>query len=56
MKRLSQIAKNEGTALEIREGGSHTVVKIGNRQDSVPRHNEINENTAKAIIRKMEGK
>jgi mRNA interferase HicA len=33
------------------EGGNHTKVIIGNRTEMVPRHSEINEMTAKAIIR-----
>lgn len=54
MKRLRKIAKAQGETVESREGGSHTVVKIGDRQTTVPRHNEINEHTAKAIIKHME--
>ncbi|MCG8150317.1 hypothetical protein GUY44_07490 [Pimelobacter simplex] len=54
MKRLRKIAKSQGETVEIREGGSHTVVKIGSRQTTVPRHNEVNEITAKAIIKHME--
>ena len=53
MKNLKKIAKAAGGDLEIREGGSHTVVKIGNRQTTVPRHNEINEITAKKILEHM---
>lgn len=56
MKRLRKIAKAEGVEVETREGGSHTVVKIGERQTTVPRHNEINEITAKAILKQMEPK
>lgn len=56
MKRLSKIAKDKGETLEVvREGGSHTVVRIGQTQTVVPRHNEINEHTARGIIRTMEG-
>lgn len=40
--------------MEIREGGSHTVIRIGDRQSAVPRHREINELTARAIIEHME--
>lgn len=52
---LDRIDKASGQELEISEGGSHTKVKIGERQDVVPRHNEINAHTAKAILKKMEG-
>jgi len=55
MKRLAKIAKSEGANLELREGGNHTVVRIGDRVESVPRHNEIAELLAQKIIRKMEG-
>jgi hypothetical protein len=54
MKRLAQIAKPQGAQMYLTEGGSHTKVTIGNRTDVVPRHAEINEMTAKAIIRKLE--
>jgi mRNA interferase HicA len=56
MKRLAEIAKQQGVELDVREGGSHTVVRIGEKVQPVPRHGEINEITAKAIIRKMGGK
>jgi hypothetical protein len=35
------------------EGGSHTKVEFGGKQTTVPRHNEINEITAKAILKHM---
>ena len=56
MKRLAQIAKSQGAQMYLTEGGSHTKVTIGNRTDVVPRHAEINEMTAKAIISKLEGR
>lgn len=56
MKQLKQIAKTEGVEMNVREGGSHTVVTIGENVQAVPRHNEINEITAKAIIKRMGGK
>lgn len=55
MKKLKEQAKKNGQSLDIREGGSHTVVKIGDKQTTVPRHNEINEITAKAILKHMGG-
>lgn len=54
MSKLAQIARDRGIEMETREGGRHTVVKIGDRQTTVPRHNEINEHTARSIIRHME--
>lgn len=53
MKRLAETAKAEGAELEITEGGSHTKVKIGDRQSVVPRHSEVNEITTKAILKQM---
>jgi hypothetical protein len=56
MKRLAQIARAQGLEMRLTEGANHTKVVIGNRIDVVPRHTEINEMTAKAIIRKLEGR
>lgn len=36
----------------IREGGSHMIVTNGKEVEAIPRHKEINEQTAKAIIRR----
>lgn len=36
----------------VREGGNHTVYTNGNRSEPIPRHAEINEMLAKAIIRR----
>jgi mRNA interferase HicA len=35
----------------LREGGRHSVFTDGVRTMSVPRHKEINENTARAILK-----
>lgn len=35
----------------VREGGSHEVWSNGNVAETVPRHNEINENLARKIIK-----
>lgn len=55
MKELRKIAKKAGAEMEVSEGGSHTIVTIGDRRTTVPRHNEINELTAKGILRHMKG-
>lgn len=39
---------------KLREGGGHTVYTDGKETEPIPRHNEINENTAKAIIKRRE--
>ncbi|EWT07986.1 hypothetical protein N864_11780 [Intrasporangium chromatireducens Q5-1] len=56
MKRLSAIAKAQEQELVLSEGAEHTKVKIGDRQNVVPRHKEINEITAKKIIEHFETK
>ena len=38
----------------VREGGDHEVWSNGEIIEAVPRHNEINENLAKKIIRRFE--
>ena len=54
MKHLAAEAKRHGLEVEVvREGGSHTVIRIGDKQTTVPRHSEINEITAKAILKTM---
>lgn len=35
-----------------REGGSHTIITNGNDYETIPRHTEINEELAKAIIKR----
>lgn len=54
MKRLTAIAKAQEQELVVTEGANHTKVKIGDRQNVVPRHREINEITAKKIIEHFE--
>lgn len=53
MKRLAAEAKRRGVPMEITEGSNHTKVTAGDRRTVVPRHNEINEITAKAILKQM---
>jgi hypothetical protein len=53
MNRLKAEAKGRGVEMEVTEGGSHTKVAIGDDQTVVPRHNEINEITAWAILKQM---
>ena len=55
MKNLQKIAKEQGVQLEIREGGLHTVVKIGDCSTTVPRHNEIGETMAPIILKQAKG-
>ena len=55
LKRLEAIAKQQGVELLQEEGGSHTKVYIGDKQSVVARHNEINDMTAKGIIKHFGG-
>jgi hypothetical protein len=56
IKELKAIAKAARTMYVETEGGSHTKVTIGDKQTTVPRHSEINEITAKSILKHMRGK
>ncbi|RCK68280.1 type II toxin-antitoxin system HicA family toxin [Desertihabitans brevis] len=53
MKQIAKHAKANGLDVTTREGGSHTVVTVGENSTTVPRHNEINEMTAKAILKQI---
>lgn len=56
MKKLAAIANREGVELRLHEGGRHTRVQIGEHVTFVPRHSEINEITAQAILKQAEGR
>lgn len=55
IKRITRIAKAKGLKAQYTEGGRHTHVRLGDRQTTIPRHNEINELTAKSILNHLEG-
>jgi len=38
----------------IREGGNHSVFQCGGQRVVIPRHREINERTARAIMRDLD--
>lgn len=50
-KDLVKIFERNGWQFE-REGGNHTVYTNGAKSEAIPRHNEINERLAKALIKK----
>lgn len=55
IKKLRTMARDGGHDLFLeREGGNHTVYVINGRRIPIPRHNEIAEGTARAIIRQAE--
>ena len=53
MKRrdLIKLFEKKGWWLE-REGGDHTVYTNGEQHEAIPRHKEVNERLARALIRK----
>lgn len=52
LKQLREAAKEASVDFEfVREGGSHSIYRYGGQKVSVPRHTEINEITARAILR-----
>ena len=53
LKALRAQAKASGLHNREEEGANHTKVWIGDEQTVVPRHTEINEITAKAILKHM---
>lgn len=55
IKQINAIAKERGVTAEYTEGGSHTKVTVAGRQTVIPRHNEINEHTARGILNHLEG-
>lgn len=50
-KDLVKKLKNIGFELE-RHGGNHDIYRRGDDRETIPRHKEINERLAKAILRK----
>jgi len=52
VKQINQIAKDNNHTPIWSEGGNHTKVTLGTTIITVPRHNEINELTAQAILSK----
>jgi hypothetical protein len=55
IKRLAEMARDKGLELVlVREGGNHTVYRIGTFTFPIPRHREINELTASSILKRAE--
>lgn len=53
MKRLRDYAQVAGRDMVVIEGANHTKITIGDRHTTVPRHSEINEMTARGILKHM---
>ena len=53
MKQRDLIKKLEAAGFQFdRHGGNHDIYKRGDDREKIPRHREINESLAKAILRK----
>ena len=53
-QRTSKVAKAKGETFIITEGGNHSKVQIGSWSEPIPKHREIAENLARAIIRRSQ--
>lgn len=53
LSRLRRHARRTGQPFQLVEGARHTKVTIGDRRTVVPRHTEINDITARAILKQM---
>ena len=53
MKQRDLVKKLEAVGFKFtRQGGNHDIYKRGDDEEKVPRHREVNERLAKAILRK----
>lgn len=53
MKQRDLVKKLEAVGFEfVRHGGNHDIYKRENDEEKIPRHREVNEKLAKAILRK----
>lgn len=54
MQRLRQISARKGVSLSLVRQGKHEIWQLGSLTFAVPRHNEIAEGTARAILGQAE--
>ncbi len=53
MKQRELVKKLKGIGFEFeRHGGNHDIYRRGSEIEKIPRHKEVNEQLAKAILRK----
>ena len=50
-RQISELAKSKGLVVFWEEGSSYTKVSVGNRQTTIPRHSEVNEDTPPPVWR-----
>jgi mRNA interferase HicA len=56
IRKINKAAANAGIDfMLVREGSRHSIIRYGSQPISVPRHREIPEATARAIIRDLDG-
>lgn len=55
IERINRIAKAAGQPVTYAEGANHTQVHLAGKQTTIPRHSEINEHTARSILKYLEG-
>ncbi|WP_311537234.1 type II toxin-antitoxin system HicA family toxin [uncultured Anaerococcus sp.] len=51
-KKLVRYIESNG-AIFVRNGSNHDIYRLRNKTTSIPRHNEINELTAKIILKQL---
>ena len=54
-KLITEHAHERGLDVEWFEGANHTKVRVGALQTTIPRHSEVNEITARSILRYLFG-
>ena len=54
-RRIAKLAQSLGQHPVYKEGGNHTKVAIGAKTTVIPRHNEIDEKLARAILKQLGG-
>jgi len=55
LRRIRQEAKSHGKKVTESEGGAHSKITVGDTSVRVPRHIEINIETARSIMRDLDG-
>lgn len=56
IRKIGKVAKGAGVGFDLeREGANHSIYRCGGQPVVIPRHNEINELTAKGIMQDLEG-
>jgi mRNA interferase HicA len=54
LRKIRQEARLQGKIVTESEGGRHSKITVGKTSVSVPRHSEINIDTARGIMRDLE--